>query len=182
MKHIIICVIAFAYTLLNHAQIAYNHDPSPYYNHIREISYRAVTNVAHIDYFKATAAFKDCKRITFLEKKVAQFNITKQPVFKNPKKSYTVVFKENENYKGQIIAKYDKVGKLIETNERFCDIRLPRIIRSCINSNFPGAIIQSNLYVLSYSENKRVLEFYKVKIDHNGKKETVKIDTKGNII
>ncbi|GAA4300648.1 hypothetical protein [Aestuariibaculum suncheonense] len=133
-------------------------------------------------YHDAVSLSSDCDRISSLETLVANYDVTKQSFYDEKLTTYKIDFKEGDKKDGVITAVFDTDGNLVKSLERFKNIRLPRVVLDAINDVYPGAIIKTNTYVVSYNENSGTNKIYKVKIDANGNTKSLKVDSNGKFI
>lgn len=108
-----------------------------------------------------------------LEKKAAQFDVTELDIYNGQFEAYEVLF---EQQNGTIIATYDGNGKIMETNERFKNITLPKPIRDHIYQQNPGWMIYKDIYLVSYYDDRDVSKVAKIQLVKDGKKRNLKID------
>ncbi|MDO5987559.1 nicotinate-nucleotide adenylyltransferase [Flavivirga amylovorans] len=81
---------------------------------------------------------------------------------------------------GIIIAAYNKKGKIIRTNEKYKNVKLPLAVMQAISKRFPNWGIIEDTYLIRYDHNKdSLIQKYKVKIKNNNKTIMVKTDEKG---
>ncbi|WP_303315233.1 nicotinate-nucleotide adenylyltransferase [Flavivirga abyssicola] len=81
---------------------------------------------------------------------------------------------------GRIIAAYDKTGKIIRTNEKYKNVKLPLAVMQSISKRFPNWGIIEDTYLIKYHYNKDSLtQEYKVKIKNDDKTIMIKTDEKG---
>jgi len=116
-----------------------------------------------------------------LENKAGRFDITESPVFDRNFEAYEVIFNENSENKGRIVATYDNKGKILSSMERFKDVALPPAVRNSVYKSYPGWTILNDTYLVSYYENRAVKKTYKLKIKKDNTKKTLRLDTEGNI-
>lgn len=150
---------------------------------LKEKSPESKTTKIHVndEYYDAVAISVDCERINTLETLVANFDITQQAFYNASTNTYQIGFKEGHK-NGQITAVFNSDGNLVESLERFKDIRLPRNILDAINNEYPGAIIKTNTYIVKYDEQSGTNKLYKVKIDVDGNKKSLKLNSNGQFI
>ncbi|WMI64898.1 hypothetical protein RBH94_12615 [Aestuariibaculum sp. YM273] len=134
------------------------------------------------EYHEAVSLSSDCDRISVLETMVANFDITQHESYSEKPDTFEIAFKEGDDKNGQINAVFDSEGNLLRSYERFKDIRLPRIVLDAINDEYPGAVIKTNTYIVTYNEQAGTNKIYKVKIDANGNKKSLKLDSNGKFI
>ncbi|APY12534.1 hypothetical protein BWZ22_15490 [Seonamhaeicola sp. S2-3] len=82
-----------------------------------------------------------------------------------------------------IIASYDKNGKIIKTIEKYNNVRLPLSVMQAIAKQYPDCGIVEDVYLVKYqSNNNTVRKEYKVKIKSKDEILTVKTNEKGDFI
>lgn len=82
--------------------------------------------------------------------------------------------------KGKIVATYNKNGKIIRTNEKYNNVRLPLEVMQAISKRFPNWGIIEDVYLIKYHYNKDSLkQEYKIKIKNDNKIIKVRTDEKG---
>ncbi len=118
-------------------------------------------------------------RVLVLEKKASRYNIKEMPFFNDRSKVFYVNFKQN---KGNILATYDRDGKILTSSERFKDIALPPAVRNSIYKENPGWTLHSNAYLVSYSHGKDVKKTYKALIRKGNLKKYLRLGVDGNKI
>ena len=72
--------------------------------------------------------------VKILEKKVAFYDVKNSEVYSEEFDKFNVTFSIPE---GQIVAAYDKDGKILRTIERFKNITLPVSVRNAVFDRFP---------------------------------------------
>jgi hypothetical protein len=102
------------------------------------------------------------KRMTTFQNSVANYNI-KAKSFYTPNKpsTYTVVFKESKNV---ITNVYSQNGTILQSDQKFHDIRLPYTILSSIAKDYPGWGIHKVSCEVSYSEGEAQITTYNIKV------------------
>ncbi|MBU2951704.1 hypothetical protein KO493_13445 [Tamlana agarivorans] len=176
MKNVLIGIFCLGFTTLMFAQVSYESDD------LLILKYKTATAV-HSEYLSTVLEMQTAKRIKSLESTVANYDITKDPVYnKATQSAYRVVFEEHDKYQGSIIAKFNHVGELTESFERFKDVTLPYSVRYSVTKTYPGCTFISNTYYVSYMPNKPIEKTYKIKIKVDGSKKTIKVDEKGQIL
>ena len=93
---------------------------------------------------------------------------------------YNVTFKIPE---GQIVASFNKEGKIIETFEKYNNIRLPQNILQAIANKYPNSSIIEDVYVVKFHCDENDLEqVYKIKIKNKDSIITLKTNKQGLFI
>ncbi len=81
---------------------------------------------------------------------------------------------------GKIVAAYNKHGKIIRTNEKYNNVRLPLVVMQAISKRFPNWGIVEDAYLIKYHYDKDFLkQEYRVKIKNDDKYIMVSTDEKG---
>jgi hypothetical protein len=112
-------------------------------------------------------------RIQKLQNLAANYDIKTQPVYSNNKfVTYTVIFKENENY---INAIYDHDGTIIQCEEYYTNIRMPYSISGQLAKDYPGWEFRNITCAIDYSQDKTTNLAYQVELQKNKKFKTVTI-------
>ena len=116
-------------------------------------------------------------RVKSLEEDVAFYNLKESDFYKDEYTTYYVSFYIPQ---GKIVAAYDKDGKIIRTIERFKNIKLPKAVVASIIEEYPKWSIMGDAYKVEYHDGMGVAKKqYKVKLEKNNKKMTVKVNEKG---
>lgn len=152
-------------------------------NEIEEVQLAdVVISPLNLSYLNAVHDENTPKVVKQLESKVAKFDITESPVFDKQFEAYEVIFKDATNNSGRIIATYNSEGKILKSFEKFNDVTLPSAVRNAIYKEYPGWIIHSDTYLVSYYLNEDIKKVYKLKIKKDDEKKTLKIDVDGKLI
>ncbi|TNJ46414.1 hypothetical protein KFZ70_13345 [Tamlana fucoidanivorans] len=182
MKKLLIILFLFGFTGFVYSQIAFNHKPTKL--DTRE-TFRtkpmAKSNVVNTNYHNAIILTTQSDRVKSLEQRVANYNITKQDIFKEKRNTYAINFKD-PNYNGRINAYFNKEGQLIKSYELFKNVKLPHAIWNKIYNEYPESVIQKTVYRVHYSIVNGTSKQYKVTIIQNNEKKQVKLDGNGNFI
>ncbi|MFC4634625.1 nicotinate-nucleotide adenylyltransferase [Dokdonia ponticola] len=119
-------------------------------------------------------------KVAGLERKVAQFDVTKEDYYDDDYDGYTVSFYIPS---GSVVAAYDKDGKLLRTIERFKNVKLPTAVQNAIAKRFPNWSMTKDSYQVSYNDdNSTAKKIYKVKLTNGEKSMKVKTDEAGNFL
>ena len=133
----------------------------------------------NVNYINSMANNNAPGKIGKLEAEVGSYDITKTEVFKNNFETYEIIFK---NSAGNIVATYDKNGKLENAFAKFENTRLPAIVLNAIHSEYPGWTINSTIYRVNYYNDNDVKKVYNVQIENHGKKLNLKVNPNGLIL
>ena len=117
-----------------------------------------------------------------LQNEAARYDITEDPIFDKEFEAYEVIFRsKNDESSGLITATYDSKGKIMSSIERYKNVLLPRTVRDVINEKYPGWIIYKDIYLVTYRDNSKSKQVFKVQIRKDGEKKNLKLDYDGNI-
>ncbi|MFD2518922.1 nicotinate-nucleotide adenylyltransferase [Salinimicrobium flavum] len=128
-------------------------------------------------YLDATTRDEVAVPVKKLEEMVAKFDIKSSEVYHDDYDLYEVSFFIPE---GQILAAYDKDGKLLKTVERFKNVGLPGPVQKAIKAKYPDWTITKDIYKVNYTDDRGADKIYKVRIDKGEDRMRVKLDEKGN--
>lgn len=93
---------------------------------------------------------------------------------------YNVSFKLPD---GEIVASFNKDGKIVKTFEKYKNMRLPLVVMKTIAEKYPAHGIIEGVYLIKYHSQKEMLQQeYKIKLKNNDSILTVKINEKGEFI
>ena len=117
-----------------------------------------------------------------LQNEAARYDITESPIFDKEFEAYEVIFRsKNDESSGLITATYDSKGKIMSSIERYKNVLLPRTVRDVINEKYPGWIIYKDIYLVTYRDDKKSKQVFKVQLRKDGEKKNLKLDYDGNI-
>lgn len=111
-----------------------------------------------------------------LQREVAAFDLKNSNFYEDDYDTYFVSFYIPE---GNILASYDKDGKLLRTAEKFKNIKLPAAVRDAVNERFPKWIISKDVYLVNYYDANGVTKKYKLQLENGDKRLKIKINEKG---
>ncbi|PQV44886.1 hypothetical protein [Jejuia pallidilutea] len=133
------------------------------------------------DYFNTVDSENSCNYVKKLEEALLEYNPSElSDLYDSKKDIYNVTFKIPE---GKIIASFNKDGKIVETFEKYNNIRLPKAVIKAIVDKYPDCNIVEDVYVVKYHCNKEALkQEYRVKIKNKDSVITVKTDKQGVFI
>lgn len=89
--------------------------------------------------------------------------------------SYEVVFRSN---KGSFHAEFDQEGKLLKTAHKFQNIILPEELRHQLYRDHKGWAMTKNVHVAKGRNGTINKNFYRIKLENDGKIKRIKIDGK----
>ncbi|MFC0775026.1 nicotinate-nucleotide adenylyltransferase [Terrimonas alba] len=117
--------------------------------------------------------------VKLLERQAATFDVKSSEYYQDDYDNYFISFFIPE---GQILAAYDKDGKLLHTAEKYKNVALPAVVRQSVTTRFPGWVIAKDFYVVSYEEAKGSRKVYKILLENGDKRIKVKTNDKGEFL
>jgi len=171
MKQLVIGIICFGLATLSFAQSTDGMDE------VRLTD--VVVTPLNLTYLNKVQDDNTPRPVIKLENKVARFNVKESPVFEEGFDAYEVIFKQTN---GSIIATYDQNGSIISTLERYDQITMPYNVRNSLHKQYPDWFIHSDVYLVSYYDNKEINKVYKVQIRKDNMKKNLKVDIEGTIL
>lgn len=117
--------------------------------------------------------------VKMLERKAASYNVMESDFYQDDYDFYTVSFYIPD---GKIVAVYDQEGKILRTIEKFKDIKLPDPVMDALAERFPNWAVVSDVYRVTYNEQKGAKKNYKIKMENGDKTMRVKINEDGKFL
>ncbi|MFN5421835.1 MAG: nicotinate-nucleotide adenylyltransferase [bacterium] len=131
-------------------------------------------------YLKSVHDTATAQPVRLLERRAATYDIKKADFYEEEQDEYFVSFYIPQ---GQILAFYDKNGKVLHTAERYKDIALPQSVRKAIAERYPNWTIASDVYMVNYyGSDNTSKKVYKILLENGTKRVRVKADEKGQFI
>jgi hypothetical protein len=118
--------------------------------------------------------------VKMLERKVAAYDIKSSDYYDDEYDYYTVSFFIPE---GKIVAVYNKDGKIIQTIEKFTDVKLPTAVAKAVTKRFPQWKIAKDVYLVNFSDHKEsAKKRYKITLENGDQRLKIKTDAEGNFL
>ncbi len=131
-------------------------------------------------YLKSVAEPNAANKVDLLERKAATYNVKESEYYDDEFEQYYVSFYLP---KGQVLATYDKDGKVLRTAERFSNIVLPTIVRTTVTETYPDWTIAKDVYLVNYhAGSNHISKVYKMVLENGDKRKRIKTDEKGNFM
>ncbi|SEQ95894.1 hypothetical protein SAMN05421824_2672 [Hyunsoonleella jejuensis] len=127
------------------------------------------------DYFNSSDSENSCNYVKKLEQALLEYDHSElSDLYDSKNDIYKVTFKIPQ---GKIIASFNKDGKIIETFEKYNNIRLPHSVLKAIAEKYPNYSIQEDVYIVKFHcDDDAKQQEYRVKI----KNDTTILDLKAN--
>lgn len=145
-------------------------------NTLPEIIVRAV----RYKYLSAVTKEEVSQPVKMLQRKAAEYNVKSTDYYEEDNDVYFVSFYIPE---GQILASYDKEGKLVSTVEKYKDIELPKNISMAVGKRYPNWSINKDVYFVNYHQtDTEVNKYYKLTLRNGDKRLQVKLNAVGEFM
>lgn len=135
---------------------------------------------ANYKYLKNVGGKQVAIPVQRLERAAATYDITKNEYYEEDYETYFISFKLPE---GQILAAYDKSGKLMHTAEKYKNVQLPSAVTQAIAGRFPNWSITKDVYLVTYFDDKggSAAKKYKLVLANGTQRIRVQVNEKGEI-
>ncbi|ARV06943.1 nicotinate-nucleotide adenylyltransferase [Polaribacter sp. SA4-10] len=117
--------------------------------------------------------------VKLLQRSVATYDVRKSDFYDDDYDYYTVSFFIP---KGKIVAVYDKDSNIINTIEKYNNIRLPIAVATAVAERFPKWRVSKDVYLLSYRDDREAKKVYKLTLENGNERLKVKMDAEGNFL
>lgn len=107
----------------------------------------------------------------------SRYDIMNLSEFDGRQELFQVMFKGT---KGYIVAYYNNEGKILSTNERYRDIKIPKKMVRHILSEYPDSKFLKMVHTVHFKENNDVKKIYRIRILNDNSKKNLKITTTGD--
>lgn len=165
MKHYVLTIVAVLFTL-GYTIPVFAQETLP-----------EVTVVAtNYKYLKSVGGKEVAQPVQVLQRTAAAYDVKKSEYYEDEYDSYFISFYIPQ---GQVLAAYDKNGKLIRTAEKYENVKLPSAVTSAVAGRFPNWKITKDVYQVTYYEEKGADKKYKLLLENGNKRMKVKINEAG---
>ncbi len=168
MKNILLGLFVFGLTSQGFSQIVKTEQLS-----------EVVVTAVNYKYLNATTNEEEALPVKMLERQAAAYNIKESDLYSDEYEYYTVSFFIPD---GRIVAVYNADGQIIRTIEKFKNVKLPETVNKAVMERFPNWIVESDVYLVSYSDDKGAKKTYKLKLKNGDERMRVKIDETGTFL
>lgn len=130
-------------------------------------------NYSYLDKVQDISTSEQAKE---LESVASRFNVMESPEFDGRNESFKTIFRGT---KGYIIATYDNNGKILTTQERYSDVKLPKPMIKSVLAKYPDSEFLKVVHNVSYNHQNAVKKIYKVQIMSNNSTKNLKLVSEG---
>lgn len=146
-----------------------------------QVNLPEVTIIASTYKYLSAADNKEMAQpVKMLEYQAASYDVKKSEFYNDDYDGYYISFYIPD---GQILAAYDKDGKLLRTAEKFKNTKLPATVRDAVIRRFPNWHISQDVYQVHYFDQKEEADkVFKILLENGDKRMKVKLNDKGEFI
>ncbi|MDP4217951.1 MAG: nicotinate-nucleotide adenylyltransferase [Bacteroidota bacterium] len=115
-----------------------------------------------------------------MQRAAAAYNIKSSEYYEEDFDSYFISFYLPE---GELLAAYDKNGKLLSTAEKYTNVKMPAAVSKAIVTRFPNWMITKNVYLVKYFDKTgNASKQYKVLLENGDQRLRVKLNENGDFL
>ncbi len=130
-------------------------------------------------YLNAVGDKETALPVQMLQREAAAFDLKNSEYYEEDYDSYFISFYIPD---GQILAAYDKDGKLLRTAEKYKNVKIPKEVAAAVATKYPNWTIAKDVYLVSYYDNEGVTKRYKLLLENGTKRMKVKLNEKGEFL
>ena len=133
---------------------------------------------ANYKYLKNVGGKEVAVPVKRLERTAASYDIKSSEYYEEDYDSYFISFSVPE---GEILAAYNKDGKLIRTAEKYQNVQLPVAVSKAVVSRFPNWSISKDTYLVNYYDagGGQATKKYKLVLQNGTKRIRVQVNEQG---
>lgn len=131
-------------------------------------------------YLKNVGGKEIAQPVQRLQRMAASYDVKNSDFYEEDYDSYFISFYLPE---GEILAAYDKDGKLLRTAEKYKDIKLPSTVTKAVITQYPNWSITKDIYQVNYygQDGGSAVKKYKLVLQNGTKRLRVQVNEKGEI-
>ncbi len=130
-------------------------------------------------YLKSVTDTNAAQPVRLLERRAATYDVKNSEFYEDDAEGYFISFYIPA---GQILAIYDKDGKLLRTAEKFKNVAVPKPVRDAVNEKYPKWTISQDVYLVNYTDSPGDKKIYKLVLENGNKRIRVKTNEKGEFL
>lgn len=142
----------------------------------QEVLPEVVVTATNYKYLKSVGGKEVAQPVKMLQRTAAAYDVKKSEYYEDDYDSYFISFYIPD---GQILAAYDKNGKLLRTAEKYENVKLPSAVTSAVASRFPNWKISKDVYQVTYYDENVADKKYKLLLENGNKRMKVKVNEAG---
>jgi hypothetical protein len=117
--------------------------------------------------------------VRLLEHHAASYDVKDSEYYDDEYEGYSISFYLPN---GQVLAAYDKDGKLLRTAERYKNVAVPPAVRTAISNKYPNWSLTKDIYLVNYYGDNSPRKLYKLVLENGSKRIRVKSNEAGDFI
>ncbi len=117
--------------------------------------------------------------VKLLEHRAASYDVKESEYYDDEYEGYSISFYLPN---GQVLATYDKEGKLLRTAERFKNVKLPTAVRTALTNKYPNWSLTKDIYLVNFYVDNDARKLYKLVLENGNKRIRVKSNEAGEFI
>jgi hypothetical protein len=131
-------------------------------------------------YIKSIHDQNSAQPVKLLQSRAASYNLKDSDLYEEDYDGFFVSFYIPD---GEILASYDKDGKLISTAEKFKNVSLPPLVRKAVSDRYPGWRIAKDIYLVNYfADTRESSKIYKIVLENGDKRIRTKTNEQGEFL
>ena len=131
-------------------------------------------------YLKSVQDNEAAQPVKLLEHYAATYDIKSSDFYEQEYENYFVSFYIPD---GEILAFYDKDGKITNTAEKYKNVKLPADVRKAVAERYPNWTIAKDIYLVNYyAKDNSSKKIYKMLLENGNKRMRVKANDMGQFI
>ncbi|WP_431209572.1 nicotinate-nucleotide adenylyltransferase [Puia sp. P3] len=134
---------------------------------------------ANYKYLKSVNGQDVAVPVKRLQRMAASYDIRNSDIYEEDYDTYFISFYLPE---GEILAAYDKDGKLLRTAEKYKNVKLPAAVSKAVITKFPNWSITKDVYLVNYFDDGGAkVKKYKLVLQNGTKQVRVQVNEDGEI-
>lgn len=145
----------------------------------QEVLPEVVVKAVRYKYLNAVDQKDVAQPVKMLQRQAAEYDVKSADFYQEDYDYYSVSFFIPE---GEILAAYDKDGKMLSTVEKYKNIALPKAVSQAVYERYPQWNIAKDVYMVNYYGDEGARKVYKMVLQKGDKRIRIKTNEKGEIL
>lgn len=147
--------------------------------HTQEVLPEVTVKAVKYKYLNAVNDKDAAQPVKLLQRQAAEYDVKTSSFYEEDYDTYFISFYIPD---GQILASYDKDGKLLSTVEKYKNVMVPPAVRSAVTNRYPQWSISKDVYLVNYNEENGAKKVYKLTLESGDKRMKIKTNEKGEFL
>ena len=147
--------------------------------HTQEVLPEVTVKAVKYKYLNAVNDKDAAQPVKLLQRQAAEYDVKTSSFYEEDYDTYFISFYIPD---GQILASYDKDGKLLSTVEKYKNVMVPPAVRSAVANRYPQWSISKDVYLVNYNEENVAKKVYKLTLESGDKRMKIKTNEKGEFL